>query len=75
MNYLKSLLYYQGSIYSQLRKAGDRMRKDKIHIRSSFGNELQGYTSLESMRMMCSDFYAYKAKEEPDVIGCNGSCC
>ena len=27
MNYIKSLLYYQGSIYSQLRKTGDRMRK------------------------------------------------
>lgn len=25
MNYIKSLLYYQGSIYSQLRKVGDKM--------------------------------------------------
>ena len=55
--------------YSDLKEAGKKMRKDKIYIRRSFGNELQGYTPLESMRMLCSDLYAYKAKEEPDVMG------
>lgn len=30
MNYLKSILYYQGSIYSQLRRVGSRMRDQKV---------------------------------------------
>lgn len=55
-------------LYSDLKEAGEKMRK--IKNRPMFTP-----TDLDILRAALNDFYAYKAKEEPEPIGCNGSCC
>lgn len=54
--------------YSDLREVGRKMRKiEKRPISTP--------TDPDIYRAALNDFYAYKAKEEPEVISCNGSCC
>ena len=50
--------------YSELREVGEKMRKKQVKN-----------IDIDTYRAIMCDFYTYKAKEELDVICCDGSCC